>query len=109
MLAPYDVILKNGRWFDGLGSPSAIRHIGIRGGRVATISPTQLPEQGCSHIIDATDRWVTPGFVDIHTHYDAEVLVSPGLKESVRHGVTTIFLGSCSLSTVHCDPLDCAD
>jgi N-acyl-D-aspartate/D-glutamate deacylase len=109
MVAAYDVIIENGRWFDGLGSPSGIRHLGIRGGRVATISETPIRDQGAAEIIDATDRWVMPGFVDIHTHYDAEVLVSPGLDESVRHGVTTIFMGSCSLSTVHAEPLDCAD
>jgi N-acyl-D-aspartate/D-glutamate deacylase len=47
--------------------------------------------------------------VDAHTHYDAEVLVAPGLEESVRHGVTTVFMGSCSLSTIHSSAIDCAD
>ncbi len=50
-----------------------------------------------------------PGMVDIHTHYDVEVLEGPGLPESVRHGVTTIFLGSCSLSTVHVGGVDAGD
>jgi N-acyl-D-aspartate/D-glutamate deacylase len=109
MATGYEVIIRNGRWFDGLGSPSAVRHLGIRDGRVATISETPLPEEGCREVIDAKGRWVLPGFVDIHTHYDAEVLVAPGLKESVRHGVTTLFIGSCSLSTVYSSPLDCAD
>lgn len=52
---------------------------------------------------------MTPGFVDTHTHYDAEVLMSPGLKESVKHGVTTCVLGSCSISMVYSNPLDCSD
>ncbi|MFC0315568.1 amidohydrolase family protein [Gordonia phosphorivorans] len=52
-------------------------------------------------MIDATGKWVLPGILDIHTHYDVEVLANPGLTESLRHGVTTVFLGSCSLSTVH--------
>lgn len=47
--------------------------------------------------------------VDIHTHYDVEVLLSPGVKESVRHGVTTVLLGSCSLSTIHAGPSDAGD
>ena len=47
--------------------------------------------------------------LDVHTHYDAEVLASPGLGEPVRHGVTTVILGNCSLSTVYCDADDCAD
>lgn len=109
MAAPYDVIIRDGRWFDGTGAPSARRHVGIRGGRVATVSERPLPERGCPDVIDASGRWVLPGFIDIHTHYDAEVLVAPGLRESVRHGVTSIFMGSCSLSTIYSDPLDCAD
>src|SRR5258708_28608372 len=108
----YDVVIEGGLWFDGTGAPPAERHIGIRDGRVATISSTPLgaSTDGTSTArIDARGKWVLPGFLDIHTHYDAEVLVAPGLSESVRHGVTTVFLGSCSLSTVHSSALDCAD
>ena len=54
-------------------------------------------------------KWVLPGFVDIHTHYDVEVLDGPGLPESVRHGVTTVLIGSCSLSTVHVGGEDAGD
>src|SRR3546814_14796512 len=50
-----------------------------------------------------------PGFVDVHTHYDAEVLVAPSLSESVRHGVTTVLVGNCSISAVYSDPIDVAD
>ncbi|HVY48764.1 MAG TPA: amidohydrolase family protein [Minicystis sp.] len=104
----FDVVIENGLWFDGLGSPGAVRNLGIRGGRVAAINEAPLPKEGAK-VVDARGQWVMPGFVDTHTHYDAEVLVAPGLGESVRHGVTTVFLGSCSLSTVHVDPLDGAD
>ncbi|MGF6883542.1 N-acyl-D-aspartate/D-glutamate deacylase [Nocardia sp. GAS34] len=97
----YDSIIRGGRWFDGTGAPSAVRHLGIRAGRVETISTTPLDETGCGTVIDATGKWVMPGIIDIHTHYDVEVLLEPGLPESVRHGVTTVLLGSCSLSTVH--------
>ncbi|WP_067817581.1 N-acyl-D-amino-acid deacylase family protein [Nocardia inohanensis] len=97
----YDTIIKNGRWFDGTGAPSAIRNLGIKDGRVAAVSAEPLDETGCGRVIDAADRWVLPGMVDIHTHYDVEVLLDPTLSESLRHGVTTILLGSCSLSTVH--------
>jgi len=105
----FDLIIKNGRWFDGTGAASAVRALGIRDGRVAVVSATPLPEEGCPQVIDATGCWVLPGFVDLHTHYDVEVLVNPGLPESVRHGVTTVVTGNCSLSAVHSTPEDCAD
>ncbi|WP_433562710.1 N-acyl-D-amino-acid deacylase family protein [Nocardia sp. CA-151230] len=105
----YDTIIKNGRWFDGTGAPSAIRNLGIRDGRVATVSAAPLDETGCGRVIDATGRWVMPGMIDIHTHYDVEVLLDPTLSESLRHGVTTLLLGSCSLSTVHVGGSDAGD
>lgn len=105
----YDTIIRNGRWFDGTGAPSAVRTIGIRDGHVVTITPDELDATGCPQVIDATGKWVLPGMLDIHTHYDVEVLEGPGLTESLRHGVTTVMLGSCSLSTIHVDGTDAGD
>jgi N-acyl-D-aspartate/D-glutamate deacylase len=105
----WDTIIAGGRWFDGTGAPSAVRYLGIRNGRVAALSEAPLDATGCPRVIDAAGQWVMPGFIDIHTHYDAEVLLAPALTESVRHGVTTVLFGSCSLGTVHVDPLDAAD
>jgi len=105
----FDVTIRNGRWFDGTGAPSAVRTLGIKDGVVAAVSPEPLDETDCPRVIDASDKWVLPGMVDIHTHYDVEVLDAPGLVESVRHGITTILLGSCSLSTVHVGPTDAGD
>jgi N-acyl-D-aspartate/D-glutamate deacylase len=105
----YDTIIRNGRWFDGTGAPSAIRNIGIRDGHLATISPHQLDATECPNVIDAADKWVLPGLLDIHTHYDIEVLGGPSLAESLRHGVTTVMLGSCSLSTIHVGGVDAGD
>ena len=105
----FDAIVKNGRWFDGTGAPSATRHLGIRDGRVATVSTEPLDETDCPRVIDASGKWVIPGMLDIHTHYDVEVLLRPQLDESVRHGITTVFVGSCSLSTVHVGPSDAGD
>jgi N-acyl-D-aspartate/D-glutamate deacylase len=105
----YDTIIRNGRWFDGTGAPSAVRNIGIRDGHVVAITPHDLDETDCPRVIDATGKWVLPGMLDIHTHYDVEVLNGPSLSESLRHGVTTVMLGSCSLSTVHVDGEDAGD
>lgn len=104
----FDTIIRNGRWFDGTGAPSAIRNIGIRSGRVAAVTPHPLDETG-AEVVDATGKWVLPGMVDVHTHYDVEVLGGPGLPESVRHGVTTVLVGSCSLSTIHVGGTDAGD
>ncbi|WP_148613508.1 N-acyl-D-amino-acid deacylase family protein [Nocardioides rubriscoriae] len=105
----YDTIIEGGRWFDGTGAPSAVRHLGIRDGVVVTVSATPLEPGPDTRVVDARGRWVMPGMVDIHTHYDVEVLEGPALDESVRHGVTTVLLGSCSLSTVHVGGVDAGD
>jgi N-acyl-D-aspartate/D-glutamate deacylase len=105
----YDTIIRNGRWFDGTGAASAVRNVGIRGGHVVAISPDELDATGCPQMIDASDRWVMPGLLDIHTHYDVEVLNGPALAESLRHGVTSVMLGSCSLSTIHVDGTEAGD
>ena len=102
----FDVVIKNGRYFDGTGGCSAIRNIGIRDGHVAAV--TEEPIDGVEEI-DASGKWVMPGLIDIHTHYDIEVLNGPGLPESLRHGVTTVVVGSCSISTVHVDGVDAGD
>ena len=105
----YDVIIRDGLWFDGTGNAPMTRTLGIRDGVVATVSAGPLDETGCPEVIDAAGKWIMPGFIDVHTHYDAEVLLDPGLQESVRHGVTTVLLGMCSLSTVYADSEDAAD
>ena len=105
----FDTIIRNGRWFDGTGAPSAVRNIGIRDGHITAITPHTLDETNCPQVVDADGKWVLPGLVDIHTHYDVEVLGGPGLPESVRHGVTTVLIGSCSLSTIHIGGVDAGD
>ena len=104
----FDTIVANGRWFDGTGAPSLIRHLGITDGRVVAVSPTALDDTN-AHVIDATGKWVVPGFLDVHTHYDVEVWNGPGLEESVRHGVTSVMVGSCSIGTIHVDAEDAGD
>ncbi|MEM8901172.1 MAG: N-acyl-D-glutamate amidohydrolase, partial [Bacteroidota bacterium] len=101
-------LIKNGRVFDGTQAPSRIANILIKDGRIAQISENPI-EAPADKVIEAEGKWVLPGFVDNHTHYDGEVLVAPGLSESVRHGVTTVMLGGCSLSFIYADVEDCCD
>jgi N-acyl-D-aspartate/D-glutamate deacylase len=79
----------------------------VRDGQVVQVAQG-LPAED-AEVIDATGAWVAPGFIDLHTHYDAEVEVLPGLSESVRHGVTTVVVGSCGLSMAVGRPVDLAD
>ncbi len=105
----FDTVIRRGRWFDGTGAPSAVRDLGIRAGHVVAVSAGELDTTGCPQVIDAAGKWVLPGMLDIHTHYDVEILGGPALAESLRHGVTTVLLGSCSLSTVHVGGEDAGD
>jgi N-acyl-D-aspartate/D-glutamate deacylase len=101
-------LIKGARIFDGSMSPSFIGDLRIKDGIVQDIAETIKPSKG-EEVIEAKGLWLTPGFIDFHTHYDAEIEVAPDLSESVRHGVTTIALGSCSLSLALGDPVDLAD
>ena len=105
----FDTILAGGLFFDGLGTRASIKHVGITDGHISAISDEPLEAGAATEVIDARGQWVMPGFVDMHTHYDAEVEVMPGLVESVRHGVTTCVLGSCSLSLALGTPSELAD
>lgn len=104
----YDTLITNGTIFDGENNPSFMGTIGIRDGKVEYIGSNK-PGMEAKQVIDASGKLIMPGFVDIHTHYDAEIILSPGIKESIRHGVTTIITGSCSVSFVNGETEDTAD
>lgn len=104
----FDCVIRGGTFFDGTGAPRRRLDVGIREGRIAAIEPTLSVAEG-SEVIEADGAWVMPGFIDTHTHYDAELLAAPSLAESVRHGVTTVTVGSCSISTMLCEPEDATD
>jgi len=106
------ILLKNGRVFDGSKKPSFIGSVLIDEGKVLQVLAQNeaLPDATENlEIIDATDCWITPGFIDTHTHYDFELLVNPALSESVRHGVTTVVAGSCSITAIMAEAEDCSD
>lgn len=107
--AAFDTVIDDGLYFDGTGSAPRRVNVGIRDGVVAELSTDRLPRGGTTRVVDAAGCWVMPGFIDCHTHYDAEVELAPSLSESLRHGVTTVMLGSCSLSLALGTPEDLAD
>jgi N-acyl-D-aspartate/D-glutamate deacylase len=101
-------VIRGGLVYDGSTAPPRQADVLIDGGVIKEI-PVSAPPIPGARTVDASGRWVTPGFLDTHTHYDAEVILAPGLTESVRHGVTTVLLGSCSVTFVAAEPEDCAD
>ena len=105
----YELLIRRARVFDGSGAPPVLADVAVNGGRIVAISPAPLDVQQAQRVVEAEGQWLTPGFIDIHTHYDAELLIAPSLQESVRHGVTTCFVGSCSISMVCCEPEDASD
>jgi len=102
------IIIKNGKVFDGTQNPAKISNILVENGIIKKITPEAIEAKNAK-IIDASGKWVMPGFIDNHTHYDGEILIKPELSESVRHGVTTILIGGCSLSCVYAEPEDASD
>lgn len=91
----YDILLKNGTIVDGTGNRPFVGDIAIKDGRIAAIGPNIGAE--ADEVIDATGKYVTPGFVDPHTHYDGQVTWDRDLMPSAGHGVTTVVIGSCGI------------
>ncbi len=106
--ATCDVVIRNGQFFDGADSPAVTADVAITDGKVRAVGRGNCRSTGRREI-DARGQWVMPGMLDIHTHYDAEVEAMPGLEESVRHGVTTIVMGNCSLSAALGETKDILD
>lgn len=101
-------LISGGTVHDGGGGPGRRADVLLVDGRVERIAPTIEVGPEVDRV-DATGCWVTPGFVDLHTHYDAELEFAPALGESVRHGITTALIGSCGLSFAVGEPEDLAD
>jgi N-acyl-D-aspartate/D-glutamate deacylase len=90
---PYDRIIRNGMVVDGSRQPRYRADIGIRGGRVAAIG--RLDPADAAEVLDATGLVVAPGFVDLHTHYDAQLFWDPYCTLSSWHGITSVVIGNC--------------
>lgn len=94
----YDLIIKNGKVVDGTGSAPRIADVAVVDGKIVEVSENLADQNGSSaETIDAEGKLVTPGFVDIHTHYDGQATWDPVLEPSTSHGVTTIVMGNCGV------------
>jgi len=89
-----DCLIKNGLVVDGTGQKPFKADVGIQDGRIARMGQINEPAK---EIIDATGLWVTPGFVDLHTHYDGQVTWDECFTPSIYHGVTTVVMGNCGV------------
>jgi N-acyl-D-amino-acid deacylase len=92
----FDVVVRNGKVVDGTGNPWFYGDIGIAGNRIAAIQPRLEAEAAIE--IDATNMYVSPGFVDIHSHSDLTLIVDSAADSKVRQGVTTDVSGNCGNS-----------
>ena len=95
----YDMVVKNGMLIDGSGMPRYRADIGVRSGKIATIGRISEPAE---ETIDADGHVVTPGFVDGHTHMDAQIFWDPLGTSSCYHGVTTVVMGNCGFTLAPC-------
>src|SRR3954469_679191 len=89
-----DLVIRGGTVYDGSGSEGRRADVAIAGGVIEAIGPELHGERE----LDASGCAVTPGFIDIHTHYDAQVFWDPALRPSSYHGVTTVVAGNCGFS-----------
>ncbi len=97
----HDLVIRNGKIVDGTGKPSFIGDVAIDGGKITAVGGTAGAGR---REIDATGLLVTPGFVDIHTHYDGQVTWDPYLTPSSWHGVTTLVMGNCGVGFAPVEP-----
>ena len=97
----FDVVIRNGLVIDGTGAPGQIADVALNDGRIAAVG--EVSESGAREI-DAQGLVVAPGFVDIHTHFDAQVFWDTTLSPSPLHGVTTVISGNCGFTIAPLEP-----
>src|SRR5438309_7336257 len=95
-----DLVIRGGRVVDGTGAPSFPADVAISDGRIVDVGPNLKGDRE----LDASGQLVAPGFIDIHTHYDAQVFWDPALTPSSWHGVTSVVAGNCGFSLAPCRP-----
>lgn len=101
----YDLAIRDGIVVDGTGRPPFRGDVAVAGDRIAAVGAGDL-DGDAAHTIDADGRIVSPGFVDVHTHLDAQVAWDPLASSSCWHGVTSVVLGNCGVTFAPCKPDD---
>ncbi|MGB8793440.1 MAG: amidohydrolase family protein [Mycobacterium sp.] len=100
----YDLIIRNGTIVDGLGGEPYVGDVAVRDGVIAAVG--SVNGSTAAREIDATGLLITPGFVDLHTHYDGQSIWSERLTPSSAHGVTTVVMGNCGVGFAPCRQAD---
>ncbi len=99
----HDLLIKNGTVVDGNGTPRYRADIAVNNGKITEIGAIA---DGAKKTIDAGDLIVAPGFIDPHTHYDAQICWDPLITCSSWHGVTTVIMGNCGVGLAPCKPAE---
>ena len=102
-MASYDLVIRGGELHDGVGNAGLIGDVAILAGKIAAVGKV---EGAGREEIAATGKIVTPGFVDIHTHYDGQATWETRLSPSSNHGVTSVVMGNCGVGFAPCRPAD---
>ncbi len=94
--ATFDILLTGGTLLDGRGGPARTGDVGIAGDRIAAVG--DLSEASARHTIDISGKFLSPGFIDVHTHDDNAVLTTPDCFAKISQGITTVIVGNCGIS-----------